>query len=176
MINNFTQTVQTYYKQGVQDERLVSRLLEEQYGGSTYPATKEEDMFKHVDFWWNHPNGDKIGIDVKGVKKAARSDNDTSDQINWIEMKNVHGNPGWIYGDSKYIAFRCFKCVLFIKTPILRKYAENAVQGKEITKIRPSEFYIPYQRKGRKDVIFKCPTSDLEYLAKHEGFIVNIDA
>ena len=48
------------------------------------------------------------------------------------------------------------------------------IKDKPLTYKCPSEFYIPYQRWGRQDIVFKIPTSDLRELSENKGFILNI--
>ena len=45
----------------------------------------------HVDYWH-----DDQGVDVKG--------NNMPDEI-WVEMKNIKGNHGWLFGEATTIAF-----------------------------------------------------------------------
>lgn len=159
------ETVQEFYKRGVLDENFVMEATSRTLGGECSKASKEEDMHKHIDFWWNSPKKGRIGIDVKGMKKAKRSDKEFDDTIQWLELKNVLGNKGWLYGEAEYIAFRTKKKILFVLRDKLREFAEKCVEGKEMVFKCPREFYIPYQRWGRLDMVIKVPTSDVEALA-----------
>lgn len=159
------ETIQRMYQDGLIDETLVMEAVQHTLGGTCEKSTLKEDMRDHVDFWWDSPKKGRIGVDVKGIKKKSRQDKEVDDTIHWIELLNVQGNPGWIYGKSTYIAFRTKKNILFVKTKLLQDFANNKVIGKEIVHANPKDFYIPYQRFGRKDMIIKVPVSDLEELA-----------
>ena len=50
-------------------------------------------MFKHIDFYWIK-DGKDIGIDVKSARKKNRYDLEPNYEINWVELKNVHGRKG----------------------------------------------------------------------------------
>ena len=169
---NLRETVQEFYKRGVIDENFVMEATANALGGECSKATKEEDMYMHVDFWWESPKKGRIGIDVKGMKKAKRSDKEFDDTIQWLELKNVRGNKGWLYGDAEYIAFRTKKRILFVLRDKLRDFAEKCVEGKELVHNCPKDFYIPYQRWGRLDMVIKVPTTDIESLA---DFSINCD-
>lgn len=132
------------------------------FGGTCEKSTSYEDRVRHIDFWWESPKKGRIGVDVKGRKKDKQSDKKFNDDIHWIEMKNVVGNKGWVYGDAEYIAFRTSNKIVFVKTKILQEYAEKVIEGKECVYGEcPKDFYIPYTRKDRQDVVFKCPVLDL---------------
>ena len=73
------ETVQEFYKRGVLDENFVMEATSRTLGGECSKASKEEDMHKHIDFWWDSPKKGRIGIDVKGMKKAKRSDKENDD-------------------------------------------------------------------------------------------------
>ena len=161
------EVIQTMYDEGVKDELVVMQLTEQHFGGTTSKATKFEDTQRHIDFWWYDANGKGYGIDVKGVKKNNRSDRFADTSIHWVELQNVRGNVGWVYGDAVYIAFIVDKSVLFVPRKKLAAFVENKIAGKSTVGINPRECYIPYQRAGRLDKIVKVPTSDLISLAKH---------
>lgn len=155
------------YLQGLEDENLVIEVTKKKFGGNVRKATKSEDIFDHIDFWWISDKGNEYGFDVKGIRKNKRSDSVGDDTINWIELQNVKGNPGWVYGKSKYIAFLTSKSVLYVPRKTLATYIESKIQGKELVDSNPNGCYIPYRRKGRMDTIVKVPTSDLIKIAKH---------
>lgn len=161
-----SETVRRMYNAGIEDENFVMEAVEHTLGGKCEKSSKNEDMYDHIDFWWDSPKRGRIGIDVKGIKKHNRKDSEVDDSIHWIEMMNVRGNLGWVYGKAEYIAFRTLKKILFVKLTTLQKFAEDKIKGKELVHKNPTECYIPYQRWQRQDMVFKCPTTDLEKLAE----------
>lgn len=169
-MSRLSQICNQMYLEGLKDEELVMKLTEKSFNVKTYPSTKDEDVYKHIDFWCEN-NNKKYGIDVKGLKKNNRNDDYYDDTINWIEILNTQGKKGWIYGECVYIAFVTKKSVLYVPRKKIVKLVEEKIKGKTTVYINPKEFYQPYQRKGRKDLIVKVPTEDLRNIAKHEILI-----
>lgn len=160
------ETVKRMYHEGLAEEKFVMEAVQHTLGGICTKSSAKEDRTDHIDFWWDSPKNGRIGIDVKGMRKNNRKDNEVDDTINWIELMNVSGNPGWIYGKADYIAFRTKSQILFVKTIDLQAFANEKIKGKELVSKNPNEFYIPYRRFQRLDIVFKCPTSDLIELAE----------
>ena len=63
------------------------------------PASKRQDMVEHIDFFLG-ANGVEIAVDVKGWKAGQNAG------LFLIELKNVQGNNGWLYGRADYILFQ----------------------------------------------------------------------
>lgn len=156
-----------FFLQGLKDEDLVMRLTKEKWGGIVRKSNKKEDIFEHIDFFWK-PNEDttEIGFDVKGLRKHKRSDKDFTDSITWIELINVNGKKGSIYGKAKYIAFLTKTSIIYVLREKIVSFVEDKIKGKETVLTCPSECYIPYNRKDRKDLIVKVKIDDLKQFAK----------
>lgn len=149
------------YNEGKADEAMVAELLVEKCGGKCFDSTEYDDIRRHVDIWWDSPKGGIIGVDVKGMRKNSRKDNKKDGTIQWLEIRNVQGDKGWIFGDMDYIAFITTDDVVFVKPSDLYGRVLLNIAGKELVNVLPSDFYIPYQRSGRKDIIVKVPVSEL---------------
>ena len=154
-------------EEGKKDEDIVRIITEQHFSLSTEKADRWEDMTRHIDLYVIK-NGIKYGIDVKGIKRHSRQDTRKDDSVHWIEIQNVKGKKGWIYGEAVYIAFLTNTSILYVPTSNLRRLTEEKIKGKIITNTNPNCCYIPYQRQGREDIIFKIPTEDLRKIAKHE--------
>lgn len=90
-------------------------------------------------------------------------------------MYNVEGKKGWVYGESEYIAFMTSTSIIFVQTNKLKEYGEKIIEGKDTlygSKNKPKEFYKPYCRDGNKEVIFKCPITDMIELS---SFIIDLE-
>lgn len=157
--------VYDYYLNGKLDEDFVMDAVKHTLGGDVTRASEEEYMYDHIDFWWDSPKKGRIGIDVKGIKKNSRNDNNTDDSIHWLELTNVNGNPGWLYGKADYIAFRTNSSIIFCKRQKLLDFILSKTENKEIIHNNPRECYIPYQRYNREDVIIKALTKDIEEMS-----------
>lgn len=168
MVNReLDETVKEFYKKGVLDENFVMEAVSKTLGGECQKATKNEDMYDHIDFWWDSPKKGRIGIDVKGLNKNKRSDKKYDDSIHWLELQNVKGCEGWLFGKAEYIAFRTLSNIIFVKREKLLNFALKVIKGKDVVYDTPSDFYVPYKRKkwGRDDLSLKVPTSDLNDMA-----------
>lgn len=160
-------TINQFYLKGRLDEDFVRDSVKYTLGGETQRATKDEDVNKHIDFWWDSPKKGRLGIDVKGLNKSSRQDKDYDDTIHWLELQNVQGKPGWLRGEADYIAFRTNERIIFVNRQKLLDFALEAIKGKEVVYDTPKDCYVPYKRKkwGRDDLTLKVFNSDLLELA-----------
>lgn len=120
-------------------------------GYTVIPSSEKENMYDHVDFLVNTDRG-YFSVDVKG--------NCNTDCI-WVELRNVQGKAGWLYGGADYIAFNITDCDAF------------AVVGREELEARCMEIIKPrfvgyddakynlYTRIGRYDVISRIVLQDI---------------
>lgn len=162
-------------------EYEVMEITQKLFGGTVEKSTEDEDKLMHVDFWWYSPKKGKLGIDVKGIKKNDKKEFD--DTFQWIELQNIIGKKGWLYGEEDYIAFKTFTKVVYVKREYLAEYVEKKMKKCEPVSIKSKEFFIPYTRSfwGHKDISVKVPMSDIIDIAssvdddgKHCGFIAEI--
>lgn len=110
----------------------------------------------------------KLVFDVKGVKKSRRSDDMKDDSIHWVELLNVQGKEGWLYGKAKYIAFLTNTSILYVPRLELINLINTKIKNTSVKTSMPNECYVPYQRRDRMDLIVKVLTSDLRKIAKQE--------
>lgn len=153
---------------GLSSERQFSNLALSR-GFETRESSKYENMIKHVDVFMRK-NKRIYSVDVKAPKKNLRSSKVFSNNKTWIELMNVSGNTGWLYGEQDYIAFDLEDRFIIVKTNELRGYIETVVAlEEEITSdIRKSDYGL-YRRSnyGRKDIITRIETRDL-YMLEHK--------
>lgn len=118
-------------------------------------ATPEEDMKSHVDLKITYR------IDIKGLKKKKRSDSTTDETIHWVEILNVKGEHGWLYGEADFFAFELNEYWLIVEKIKL----QNFIKSKVIKEYMPKpELYRLYRREGRKDSITLVSSIDLCYI------------
>lgn len=126
----------------------------EKLGLKVMKSQKNEDIHMHVDYWLSHEGGVNHGVDVKG--------NNLPDEI-WCEFSNVNGDPGWMYGHAKIVAFDMPEeggfCI--VNTKDLRRYCEKHVDDIVVTE-KSQAYKKKYQRNGRKDLITRINLSDLK--------------
>ena len=160
-----------FYKISLKDEEMVMNLTQKRWGGQVRRATRSEDIKDHIDFFWRKSmTHDEIGFDVKGLRKNNRSDSNFDDTMTWIELLNVQGNPGSIYGKAKYMAFITNTSVLYVPRENIINFVNEKITGKDTVYKCPYEFYTPYRRNGRKDLIVKVSMEDLRLFKKQELF------
>lgn len=117
-------------------------------------ATPDQDSSEHWDFELTIP------IDVKSMKKTSRSDAEPDDSIHWVELINVNGELGWLYGKAMYIAFETELFWIFVHRETLAEFIKEMCKEK-IPTDSVLEFYKIYTRDGRKDKLTKVKTIDL---------------
>ena len=132
------------------------------YNGFTVSESSQYDnIYNHIDFYLT--KGDlKISFDVKGQKRKNRKDKEKSNQIIWIELQNVLGKKGWLYGKQDYIAFEFYEYFIIVKTEHLKKYIQSIINFNLPYVQKPDLAYKRlYQRKNRKDLITIIKKTDL---------------
>ena len=139
-------------KEGDTTEQHFKKLMEAK-GKFVLTATREQNIYDHVDFWI-----DDKGVDVKGNRHL--------DCI-WLETKNVHGNRGWLEGEAEYIVFdvKELKGFCFFARTDLLSYCQK-IDERTHTK---DDFNKIYTRSGRKDQLVKVRYDDIKHLQK--GFL-----
>ena len=118
-------------------------------------SDKNEDINEH---WDLKIDGKKY--DVKGLKKIMRSDPYTNEFYHYIEIKNVNGDLGWLYGDADYFAFQTNRYFIIVDKIKLQTFIKENVKKLHVDNVDES-LYCLYSRNGRKDVITMITTIDL---------------
>lgn len=157
-------------KLGKIKESEFSELLLSQVGGTVQIPSKYQGMYDHIDIIWTY-NNRTFTFDIKSAKKNRRADNTPDYNINWVELKNVRGNPGWLFGKADYIAFEGEKDWIVCRRTDIIKLIDSKVTNKSIDKSR--SLYTYYQRNGRQDIVVKVLSSDLRNIARI-SFMKNI--
>jgi len=139
------------YQYGAIAEKRFAALLP-----NPIEATRDQNIFEH----WDVANGD-IKYDVKAMKKFRRSDENPTDRIHFVELKNVNGEKGWLYGKADYICFETRSYWVIVSRIKLKEMIEN-MQMQTSTK---PEVYKLYTRKTRSDLMTIIPTIDLISIA-----------
>lgn len=142
-----------FLKDGKEKEVMFAELF------SSYSLSdRNTDIIKHYDVTIGN-----IRIDVKGLKKINRWDNEVNENIHWIEIKGVTGHLGWLYGEADYFAFETFDYWVFVKKESL----QDLIKTRTIKEwVKQKELYKLYQRENKKDVITLIKTIDLCSIAE----------
>ncbi len=126
--------------------------------GETSPSSTDEDIKEHWDIKL------EVKFDVKAVKKVNRSDDETDETIHWVELINVRGDKGWLYGEANYFAFELNDYWVVVSKESLQSFIAKKCQKKEMSE-KPALYKI-YRRKDRLDAITLVKTIDLMCLAE----------
>jgi hypothetical protein len=96
---------------------------------------------------------------VKAMKKWKRDDPEPTDHIHYVELRNVQGKLGWLYGEADYIVFETRRYWIVVKRRTLMPFVEGLTENNERS-LKPTVYRL-YQRTGRKDLMTVVPTVDL---------------
>lgn len=155
--------ISKFLHEGRKKELEFAQLLVQLYGGKIYKSTINDDIHKHVDLWWKY-NGKIVGFDIKSMKKHSRLDQNTDDSIHWIELKNVNGDLGWLFGQAHYIVFETFDSWLIVRRLDLIKFIKSKIVNNIISNSKG--LYTYYRRNNKRDIIVKVLTKDLKIIAR----------
>ena len=163
---------------GLNAERLFANLAESK-GYVVKSATKEENIFKHIDFFLSKlKEGEGIkstSVDVKARKKNERGDKFFNDDWTWVEFVNVHGQDGWLKGKAEFISFERAGDFVIVPRKGLFNWVKQAIadsNGGKITlkckaKNARDARYKYYTREGRGDLLSQVRMKDI--LSNVEG-------
>lgn len=142
-------------------ERLYSDLLangkqKEREFSKLFASTVQSDKFSDVNGHWDV----SVKYDVKGLKRMSRG-GQLDENNHWIELRNVNGKTGWLYGRADFFAFETQNYWVCVNKYTLQEFiAERVI--KEFTD-QPTHYKL-YRREGRQDMCTLIPTIDLCYL------------
>jgi Holliday junction resolvase len=140
---------QSRYAGTLSEKRFVDAMYLQ--GHLVIKGSQAQDIHDHVDFIVT--TKDKtFTVDVK------RSEG--SETI-WIEIKNVQGKLGWLYGKADCIAFD--STILFKILMVDREELKEYIHKNTTKEFKPKEHALHhlYQRAGRRDVLTLIPLADL---------------
>jgi len=136
--------------------KAIEREFAKLFNNVTFSDTSQ-DIKEHWDVSVN------FKFDVKGLKKKNRNDETVDERIHWIEIKNVLGEKGSLYGDADYFVFELHDYWIIVDKLKLQEYiAINTI--KKYTRIPMLNRL--YKRDGRKDVLTLVSTFDLIYISE----------
>lgn len=138
-----------FFSDGKKKEIEFSNLFD----GVSFSNTSE-DMNEHWDLKI------ELKIDVKSMKKINRFDDSPNENYHYVEIKNVNGKLGWLYGDADYFSFETIDYWILVSKTKLQEFIKNRVDKVYVDKASNS-LYKLYNRKGRLDVITMVKTLDL---------------
>ena len=140
-------------ERGDQAEQLFLRLISSK-GYSYKKSSQYEDINEHWDYLIEK-DGKSWKVEVKGIKRIQRMDDEVQDEWIWVELHGVRPNdPGWLYGSkADIIAFEMKDSFILVKRDHLIELVERIVDFNSQVNFSREAKYRIYQRPGRADKI-----------------------
>ena len=155
------------FEKGQEAEDLFAKTAKD-LGWDVAKVPDDTDMVDHIDFviTWGDPMNPaypsaSYGVDVK-AKNTAEKGEET-----WIEIRNVNGDGGWLYGKADMIAFAQDDRFMLVERDKLQAFIEEKVEREYVT-LAHQALYKVYTRKDRKDMITLVKTLELKAMSTGE--------
>jgi hypothetical protein len=136
-------------------------LLAVRMGWKVSASSSKENIHDHWDYLIEKET-DSFKVEVKSKKRIQRSEDSSQNDFIWVELQNVRGEPGWLFGKADLIAFEKEKTFLIVKKPDLLKTVNQKVNLVAKVKTPKDALYKIYKREGRKDKLTLLPMKDIE--------------
>ena len=157
---NITSQRRDYCEKEGREAELKFKSVVENRGNIVRGSSRSENIYDHIDFWVND-----VSVDVKGLKNYESI---------WLELKNVHGNKGWLDSKVDYISFDILELSSFC---IFKRYdLLNFVLTNVHEYTSSSDEYMKFytrERWGRKDVIVKVSFEHIKHLLIQKLYYAN---
>ncbi len=136
-------------------------LMAVRIGWKISASSKEQNIDEHWDYLIEKEE-QGFKVEVKAEKRIQRSDNGSQADFTWVELRNVRGKVGWLFGKADLIAFEKEKTFFFVKRLDLLALVNQKVNLVAKVKSAKDALYKIYTREGRKDKLTLLPTRDIE--------------
>jgi hypothetical protein len=136
-------------------------ILAVKLGWKISASSKEENINEHWDYLIEKDDA-RFKVEVKSQKRIQRSEGKSQNEYIWVELRNVRGETGWLFGKADLIAFEKESSFILVKQLDLLAVVNKKVNL--VAKVRDPKdaLYKIYRRDGRKDKLTLLPTSDIE--------------
>ncbi len=135
-------------------------LIAVKHGWKISASTREQNIDEHWDYLIEKDD-QQFKVEVKAEKRIQRKDDDSQAHFTWVELRNVRGKVGWLFGKADLIAFEEEKTFFFVKRLDLLALVNRKVNLVAKVKSAKDAHYKIYTREGRKDKLTLLPTSDI---------------
>lgn len=124
-------------------------------------ASTKQNKYDHIDFFLEGKTG-KVSVDLKARKRVSRNDKKFNDDWIWIEIKNVQGREGWLYGKADFIVFETQDSFILVPRKKLIELANEKVRFDLFIVDRAYQAkYRIYQRPKRRDQITQVEKKEI---------------
>jgi hypothetical protein len=127
-------------------------------------ANRKQDMFEHWDYLIEK-EGHSLKVEVKSAKKFGRGDAEVQYEEIWVELQNVRGNLGWLFGKADYVAFQLEDKFALIQRSKLEEVTLDKLIDKQVTSAAAA-LYHKYTRRGRNDLVTRIRYDDIKEFCK----------
>jgi len=152
--------------EGHSAEDLFEKVAEKK-GYLVKRSSKEENMHKHIDMFLEGKDAaskksKEVSVDIKARKRTSRRDKKFNDEWIWVELKNVQGKNGWIYGEADFIVFEREEDFIVASRKNIIELIDSKVRFDLgfVDRAYQAKYQV-YQRKGRRDQITQVKMSDI---------------
>lgn len=118
------------------------------------PASSYENRVKHFDF---EVQGFKV--EVKAMKAPRRGQAPDPNMI-YVELRNVSGGTGWLYGEADIIAFEQPRGFLMVHRRELVRFVEQMRLRCRMSHVS-GVYHTMYSRANRDDLVMVLHKNDL---------------
>ncbi len=136
-------------------------LLAVKLGWKISASSNDENIDDHWDYLIEKEDA-AYKVEVKGKKRINRKDEEEQDRFIWVELKNVRGKVGWLFGRADLIAFENDGKFVFVKRRDLLDVVNKKVNLVAKVKTANDAVYKIYMREGRRDKLTLLPAGDIE--------------
>lgn len=133
---------------GVRAEEYFAHLADER-GYDVEESTVSEDRKDHIDFYLTM-NGVRRSVDVKARKNVGRY---SGDEYTWIELLNVNGHTGSLYGKADIIAFERSRDFILVERSGFAQWVTSRVDMDAVVESGGDALYKCYHRQGDKSIL-----------------------
>jgi hypothetical protein len=145
---------------GEKAERLFAKTAQK-LGWQVSASAQDENINEHWDF--HIAKGEEnFKVEVKSSKRIHRADGEAQSNYIWVELRNVRGEVGWLFGKTDLIAFEKETAFIFVKRLDLLAVVNKKVNLVAKVHDPKDAVYKIYTRAGRKDKLTLLPASDIE--------------
>ena len=155
------------FEKGQEAEELFMKTAKD-LGWDVNVVPEYTDMVEHIDcvMTWGDPMNPSFPAASYGVDVKARNTAEKGEET-WVEIRNVNGEAGWLYGKADMIAFDQGDRFLLVERDKLRIFVEENVEREYVTLAHQALMKV-YTRKDRKDMITLIKTNDLRAMSTGE--------
>jgi len=133
------------------------------------PSSSHENRIDHFDFLVAFSISQFVRVEVKSIKARRRGEM-PDPSIVFLEIQNIDGGKGWIYGQCDYVALEQPKGFILYRNQDLVQYAERFSKSFPFVSQSGLEFTL-YGRRNRNDIVMIVPFAHLNFHLTHKLFI-----